>query len=115
MLRNFTNSSWIEDWSRSLLFAPVVSRFGERPIFVAVSRWQFRRSGGDRVCAVCETTDFILLLRAHSHFAKAFDRLARTEVFKLEEGADLALTLCAKAARGVNLHESLGPFDRLGP
>src|SRR5438270_378226 len=37
--------------------APFVSRLGERPIFVAVSPWQFHRSGSDRVCAVCETTN----------------------------------------------------------
>src|SRR5207248_11620932 len=36
---------------------PVVSRFRKRPIFVAISHWKFGRSGGDRVCATCETTD----------------------------------------------------------
>src|ERR1700730_10168697 len=49
-----------------------------------------------------------------SHLAKAFDCLARTEVLELEEGTDLAFALSAKAQRGVNLYEALGPLDRLG-
>src|SRR5262245_54776171 len=55
-----------------------------------------------------------LLLRPRSHLVKAFDRLARTEVLELEEGTDLALALSTHAQRGVNLHEALGPLERLG-
>src|SRR5438132_4284500 len=41
-------------------------------------------------------------------------RRGRRKVLQLEKRADLALALRAKAPRGVNLHESLGPLDRLG-
>src|SRR6266516_1888173 len=43
-----------------------------------------------------------------------FGRKLLTEILSLEDSSELALALRTKASRGVNLHKSLGPLDRLG-